>query len=68
MSKNDIISARLDLIAAKARILAEQYRNNSMWDDDLNQGLSQIEKEISTIRDNGNAGISSNYRGWQGDR
>lgn len=48
--KNDIVSARLDIISAKAKILAEKYKNNQMWDGDLTRGLNEIESEISSIR------------------
>lgn len=54
MAKDDIIAARLDLIAAKAKILAEQYKNNQHWEGDLNRGLSEIEREIAAIRNNSN--------------
>ena len=64
MPANDIIAARLDLIAAKARILAEQYKANKMWDGDLTQGLDTILSEISNIKREG-----GHERGWSpGDR
>jgi hypothetical protein len=59
MSKDDIIAARLDLIAAKARILSEQYKNNKLWEGDLERGLEEIQREISAVRNN-----SSGRSGW----
>lgn len=49
MTKNDIISARLDLIAAKARILSEQYKTNQLWPGDLKRGIDDILIEINHI-------------------
>lgn len=62
MIKNDITIARLDLIAAKAKILSEQYKNNQMWDGDLERGLNDILSEINNIR------TDTNRNDWQGDR
>jgi hypothetical protein len=59
VAKDDIVAARLDLIAAKARILAEQYKNNQHWDGDLRRGLDEIEREIASIR-----GGSNERGGW----
>ena len=61
---NDIVAARLDVIAAKARILSEQYKNNKLWDGDLERGLSDILSEIESIKREG----GSNARGQWGDR
>jgi hypothetical protein len=59
-----VITARLDLIAAKAKILAESYKNNKMWEGDLQQGLNVLQHEIQMIRTE-----SGNSRGWSpGDR
>lgn len=61
---NDIVAARLDVIAAKARILSEQYKKNQLWDGDLERGLSDILSEIESIRRE----VGSNARGQWGDR
>jgi len=44
-----VIAARLDLIAAKAKILSERYKNNQLWDGELNSGLNEISEEIRKI-------------------
>lgn len=59
MAKDDIIAARLDLIAAKAKILSEQYKNNQMWDGELESSLNTIEGEIAAIRRE-----SGSSQGW----
>lgn len=46
---NDIVSARLDIIAAKAKILAEASRRG-FWSGELERGLREIETEISELR------------------
>jgi hypothetical protein len=70
MSKDDIIAARLDLIAAKAKILSEQYKNNKLWDGDLERGLEEIGRELAAVRNNsaGNSGWATTDTGWQGGR
>jgi len=60
MLNNTVVAARLDLIAAKAKILAEDYKNNRMWEGDLTRGLSQIESEVRAIQRE----INEN-RGWE---
>lgn len=60
-----VITARLDLIAAKAKILAESYKNNKLWGGELKDGIDEIEREIALIR-RGEPGAA---RGWsQEDR
>lgn len=49
MARDAVIAARLDLIAAKAKILSEQYKNNQLWDGDLSKQLGEIENEIRLI-------------------
>lgn len=46
----DIISARLDLIAAKAKILSEQYKSDRGKGNSLEIGLQDIEREIASVR------------------
>jgi hypothetical protein len=68
VAKDDIIAARLDLIAAKARILSEQYKNNQHWEGDLSRGLDEIEREIAAVRNNRDGGSGWAMRGGPGDR
>jgi hypothetical protein len=53
-ANKDLVTARLELIAAKARILCEDYKNNKLWDVDLTKGLVDIETEIKSIRSEAN--------------
>lgn len=46
---NQLVIARLDLIAAKAKMLTEQYKNNQISDTELESGLSDVITEISKI-------------------
>lgn len=43
-----MIETRLELIAAKAKQLAEDYKK--LWPGDLTLGLNEIEKQIRMIR------------------
>ncbi len=47
---NPMLTARLEIIAAKSRILVEKSRNNQFWPGELSRGLSEIEREISNIQ------------------
>lgn len=58
---NDIIAARLDVIAAKARILSEQYKKNQLWGSDLERGLSDILSEIESIKREGGSNASGQW-------
>ncbi len=61
---NEIVTARLMVIAAKAKILSEQYKNNQLWGGELDRELNAIESEIAAIRRE-----AGSYRGWEaGDR
>ncbi len=61
---NEIVTARLMVIAAKAKILSEQYKNNQLWGGELERELNAIESEIASIRRE-----AGSYRGWEpGDR
>ncbi len=57
---NELIEARLNIIAYKARILADNYKNNQLWDGDLSRGLDELETEIRAIRK-----ASNDHRGWE---
>lgn len=60
---DSIQTARLEIIAAKARILADASKRG-FWDGELNRGLDEIEREIQQLRSN-----SPDYnRGGWGDR
>lgn len=63
---DNITSARLEILAAKSRILADKYKSGQLWDGELSSSLSEIEAEISVIRRDNR---SINDRGWSpGDR
>lgn len=47
---DEIISARLDLIAAKAKILSSKYKNNQLWGGELTHGLEEILIEIAALK------------------
>lgn len=49
MDNKEIIIARLELIAAKAKILVNDYRFGKLWDGDLSRGLEELKKEIDKI-------------------
>lgn len=55
---NELIAARLELIAAKAKILAASYRENKLWDGELNSGLDMLSHEIVSIRQGGNRPVN----------
>jgi len=44
-----IIAARLEIISAKSKILAESIKNNSLWPGELDQILHEISVELSQI-------------------
>jgi len=41
------VGLRLDLIAAKARQLSDDYQRGKLWDGDLQRGLSEIQKQLN---------------------
>lgn len=43
---NETVAARLELIAAKARVLVNDYRAGRLWDGDLSKGLQELRREI----------------------
>jgi hypothetical protein len=47
---DNITAARLEILAAKSRILADKYKGNQLWDGELSSALTEIEAEISVIR------------------
>ena len=46
---NESIAARLELIAAKAKQLAMDYRNGRLWEGDLAKGKSEIGEQLNNI-------------------
>ena len=42
-------TARLELIAAKAKQLALDYKNGKLWAGDLTKGISEISTQIRLI-------------------
>ena len=46
---DESIAARLDLIAAKAKQLAIDYRNGKLWDGDLSRGMCEIGQQLNNI-------------------
>ncbi len=46
---NESVSARLDLIAAKAKQLSLDYRNGRLWEGELNKGLGEIYSQLKNI-------------------
>ena len=46
----EIVAARLDLIAAKAKILAASYRGSKLWEGELTRGLNEIEVELKAVQ------------------
>lgn len=43
------VTMRLELIAAKAKQLAEDHKANRMWPGDLAAGLREISKQLSEV-------------------
>jgi len=58
---NEIIAARLDLIAAKAKILAADYRAGRQWPTDLSRGLSELGVELENIRRESGSAARDDY-------
>lgn len=46
---DEVILARLELIAAKAKTLALDYKNGKLWPGDLDRNLDYIKSEINRI-------------------
>lgn len=46
---NTEISIRLELIAAKAKQLAEDYKNGKLWEGELGKGLSEIDSQLRLL-------------------
>ncbi len=63
---NEVLAARLDLISAKAKILATSYREGKLWEGDLSRGLDDILREVTYARNE--RGASDSRNDWMGDR
>jgi len=62
---NALVAARLEIVAAKAKILAEKYKNNQLWGGELDSGIREIESELSKIRSEGGSSDWATTRsGW----
>ena len=48
MMDKDIIVSRLDLISAKARVLANDLKKNKLWEGELSLGLREISSHINS--------------------
>jgi hypothetical protein len=48
MSDPSVI-ARLEIVAAKATIAAEQYKNNKYWPGELTAALNEIQQELDAL-------------------
>lgn len=46
----EVIAARLDLIAARAKVLANEYRQNKLWEGELTTGLRDIQSQIESVQ------------------
>lgn len=60
-----IIVARLDIVAAKAKILSEKYKNNQLWQGELDSGVKELQSELNQISQRG---YSSQFDDWNGHR
>jgi hypothetical protein len=49
MTMNESIAVRLDLIAAKAKQLALDYRQGKLWEGDLDRGKGEISEQLHNI-------------------
>jgi len=46
---NELVAAKLDLIAAKAKQLSLDYRAGRLWEGELENGLAEIHQQLSSI-------------------
>lgn len=50
---NELISAQLDIVAGKARLLAERYRVGTLFESDLEYMVRDLERELQQITKSG---------------
>lgn len=49
-----LVIARLEIVAAKATIAAEQYKNNKYWPGELTEALNEIQRELDALHQRAN--------------
>lgn len=49
MKNKDIVVTRLELVAAKAKQLAEDAKIGSLWDGDLQRGVGEMLGQLNTL-------------------
>lgn len=47
---SETAAMRLDLIAAKAKQLADDTRNGRLWGGELSEGIGEIAKQLDALR------------------
>ncbi len=52
MGQNDTAVYRLELIAAKAKQLAEDMKHGRLWPGDLSKGISELLEQLAAIQRN----------------
>lgn len=45
---NEMVAMRLELVAAKAKQLAEDCKRGKLWPGDLQRGISEMEGQLAT--------------------
>jgi len=45
----ELIQAKLDLIAARAVLLAQEYKENRLWGGELHLGLGEVASQANTL-------------------
>lgn len=46
MQNREMVAMRLDLIAAKAKQMAEDVKHGRLWEGDLSRGLADIQEQL----------------------
>lgn len=46
---SELVGVYLDLIAAKAKQLAEDYKRGKLWEGDLTDGLSDVRETLEKV-------------------
>jgi hypothetical protein len=49
MMNRELIQAKLDLIAARAVLLAQEYKENRLWGGELHLGLGEVASQANTL-------------------
>jgi hypothetical protein len=45
----ELIATRLELIAAKAKALAMDFKNGKLWEGELSKGIADIRHELEKV-------------------